>query len=132
MKPRQLSCGAHAIGETTMADLFTCYSKANPFYTPIGELPDGEMEVSFQAEKTAIMDCLAQALQRMPGFDPTRRQPRLDFNGGWFDNWAKSGCQHFASVEAEVGGTIERWHQTKDLMYLVHRPSGASVSYYSG
>ena len=115
-----------------MADLYTSYTQNNPFNTPIGEYPNGEMEVSFQAEKSEIMKCLWEALEQIPGFDPSRPKPRLDFNAGWFDNWARSGCECYATMEAKVGGTIERWHQTKDLMYLVHRPSGASVSYYSG
>jgi hypothetical protein len=115
-----------------MVNLYKCYSKNNNFYAPIGELPDGELEVSFQADKGAIMESLWQTLEQMPGFDPSRPKPRLDFNAGWFDNWVRANCQLYASIEAEVGGTIERWHQTDNLMYLVHRPSGASVSHYSG
>ena len=115
-----------------MADLYTSYTQNNNFFAPVGELPNGDMAVEFQADKEVIMNALWETLEKIPGFDHNRPKPRLDFNGGWFDNWAKPNCQLYASIESELGGTIERWHQTENLMYLVHRPSGASVSYYSG
>ena len=99
-----------------MANLYTSYTQNSNFFAPIGEIPNGDMEVSFQADKAAIMESLWETLEQIPGFDPSRPKPRLDFNGGWFDTWVRAKCELYASVEAKVGGTIERWHQTENLM----------------